>query len=57
MLAESQLVDVAQDKLTMLKHVLRVNVLHSIIDCVNVRVPVLKGGLEDECGGETVPRC
>lgn len=47
-LAETQLIEEPENKLTMLKNVFGVNVLDGIVSSMNVRVAVLERGLENK---------
>lgn len=53
--AEAKFVQEAQHELSMLKYVLGVNVLDSIVGCVDIRVAILESSLEDERRGVSVP--
>lgn len=55
-LAEAKLVQESKNKLSMLEHVIGVNVLDGVLGCVNVRVAVLEHRFEDERSRVSVPR-
>jgi hypothetical protein len=54
-LAEPELVQKSENELSMLEHVLRINVLEGIIGCVDVGVTVFECRLEDERSRVPVP--
>jgi hypothetical protein len=56
MLTETKLIYVPKNKLTVLKDMLWINVLHSIVGSVDVRVTVLECCLEDKRGRISIPR-
>lgn len=55
--AETKLIKEAEHKLSVLKNMVRVNVLDSVVSGVDVRVAVLECGFKDERGWESVPCC
>lgn len=54
-LAESKFIQKSEKQLSMLQHVLGVNVLDGVIGCVDVRIAVVKRSLEDERSRVSVP--
>jgi hypothetical protein len=54
MFTEAKFVQVAEDELAMLQDVLRVNVLHGVVDSMNMWITVLKRRLENKRSRETI---
>jgi hypothetical protein len=57
MLTKPEFIEVPKNELTMLKDVLRVNVLDGVVRCVDVGVAVLERSLKDKRSGEPITRC